>query len=156
MLSESNWERRGVRRQRLRDANAHFGYPSAPLLDDSGLAKKGRMSAGVARQWNGRPGKTDNCQVRVFAAITRGNVASVMDAERYLPEAWTQDAERCEVAGIPEDLREFRTKGKMVPDMVQRLRREGLHFSFVAFNGGYGHLPWLLRELDGEGGDLSG
>lgn len=151
MLSESNWERRGVRRQLLRDANAQFGYASALLIDESGLAKKGRMSAGVARQWNGRLGKTDNCQVGVFAAIARGNVASVMDAELYLPEAWTQDASRCEAAGIPEDLREFRTKGEMALDMVRRLRREGLHFSFVAFDGGYGHLPWLLRELDGEG-----
>ena len=31
------------------------------------------------------------------------------------------------------------------------MRRDGLRFSFVAFDGGYGHLPWLLRELDGEG-----
>lgn len=41
MLSESDWDRRGVRRQVVRDANAHFGYPIALLLDESGLAKKG-------------------------------------------------------------------------------------------------------------------
>ncbi|MCU0736233.1 MAG: transposase [Methylotetracoccus sp.] len=45
----------------------------------------------------------------------------------------------------------FRSKGEIALDMVMRLRREGLHFSFAAFDGGYGHLPWLRGELDGEG-----
>jgi SRSO17 transposase len=151
MLSESNWDRRAVRRQRVVDANAHFGYPSALLLDESAFGKKGNMSAGVARQWNGRLGKVDNCQVGVFAAVTRDGVASVVDADLYLPKTWTQDTTRCEVVGVPEEAQTFRTKGEIALDMVMRLRREGLHFAFVAFDGGYGHLPWLLGELDGEG-----
>ncbi len=53
--------------------------------------------------------------------------------------------------GVPEEAQTFRTKGEIALDMVIRLRREGLHFSFVAFDGGYGHLPRLLGELDGEG-----
>ena len=43
----------------IADANAHFGYASALVIDESAFAKKGGMSAGVARQWNGRLGKTD-------------------------------------------------------------------------------------------------
>ncbi|SBT09092.1 conserved hypothetical protein [Candidatus Accumulibacter aalborgensis] len=81
MLSESNRDRRGVRRQPVVDANAHCGYPSAQLLDESAFEKKGEMSAGVARQWNGRLGKVDNCQVGLFAAVTRDGLASVVDAE---------------------------------------------------------------------------
>ena len=151
MLSESNWDRRGVRRQLVTDANVHFGYASGLLIDESGFAKKGEMSAGVARQWNGRLGKTDNCQVGVFAALTRDGVAALVDTELYLPKAWTNDAARCDAAGVPEDRREFRTKGEIALELVRRLRRDGLCFSFVAFDGGYGHLPWLLRELAGEG-----
>ena len=151
MLSESEWERRDVRRQLIADANVHFGYSSAVLIDESGLAKKGQMSAGVARQWNGRLGKVEDCPVGVFAAIARGNVASLVDAEWYLPEEWANDPTRCEAAGVPEEMRTLRTQGEIALDMVRRLRREGLHFSFVGFDGGYGHLPWLLRELDGEG-----
>jgi SRSO17 transposase len=60
MLSESTWDRRNVRRQLIADANVHFGYASALLIDESAFAKKGDLSAGVARQWNGRLGKTDN------------------------------------------------------------------------------------------------
>jgi SRSO17 transposase len=99
MLSESNWDRRAVRRQLVVDANAHFGYPSALLLDESAFGKKGNMSAGVARQWNGRLGKVDNCQVGVFAAVTRDGVASVVDADLYLPEKWAKDTTRCEAVG---------------------------------------------------------
>ena len=151
MLSESAWSRADVRRQLVVDANAHFGRGgTAFVIDESGFAKKGEHSAGVARQWNGRLGKTDNSQVGVFAAITRGGVAALVDAELYLPESWTSDTVRCEAAGVPESAQTFRTKGEMALEMVLRARRNGLLFDWVAFDGGYGQLPWLLNELDDE------
>jgi SRSO17 transposase len=151
MLSESTWDRDGVRRQLIVDANAHFGPGGTALVvDESGFAKKGDHSVGVARQWNGRLGKTDNCQVGVFAAITRREVAALVDAELYLPEGWTSDPDRCAAAGIPEAAQEFRTKGEMALTLILRARRDGLQFDWVAFDAGYGHLPWLLNELDDE------
>jgi SRSO17 transposase len=149
MLSESPWSRAGVRRQLVTDANAHFGHPSALVIDESAIAKKGDKSAGVARQWNGRLGKTDNSQVGVFAAVTRDRLAALVDGELFVPETWFDDPERCQEAGMPEGL-EFRTKGEMALDMIYRLRREGLRFAYTAFDAGYGHLPWLLRALDDE------
>ena len=150
MLSESTWDRRNVRRQLIADANVHFGYASALLIDESAFAKKGDLSAGVARQWNGRLGKTDNSQVGVFAAVVRDRVAALVEGELYVPEEWFADPQRCREAGIPEDM-EFRTKGEIALDMIHRLRREGLRFAYTVFDAGYGHLPWLLRALDGEG-----
>lgn len=149
MLSESAWERGGVRRQLIADANAHFGHACALVIDESAFAKKGDMSAGVARQWNGRLGKTDNSQVGVFAAVTRDRVAAVVEGDLYVPEEWFADPVRCEAAGIPEGLG-FRTKGEMALAMIYRLRREGLRFAYTVFDAGYGHLPWLLRALDDE------
>ena len=149
MLSESSWDRSGVRRQLIVDANTHFGYACALVLDESGFAKKGDMSAGVARQWNGRLGKTDNSQVGLFAAMTRDGVSALIDGELYLPEHWVTDTPRCEAAGVPEGT-EFRTKGEMALAMIHRLRREGLHFAYTVFDAGYGHLPWLLTALDDE------
>ena len=159
MPSESARDRAGVLRQPVADANAHLGRGGTALvIDESGFAKKGEPSAGVVRQWNGRLGKTDNSRVGVpqgdflrgvFAALTRGEVAALVDAEPYLPESWTRDPARCEAAGIPEPAREFRTK-EMALEMVLRARRNGLQFDWVAFDGGYGHLPWLLTALDGE------
>jgi len=150
MLSESAWDRRGVRRQLIADANAHFGHAGALVIDESAFAKKGDMSAGVARQWNGRLGKTDNSQVGVFAAVARDGVAALVEGELYVPEEWFAEPERCRDAGVPEDI-EFRTKGEMALTMVRRLRSEGLRFAYTAFDAGYGHLPWLLRELEGDG-----
>ena len=147
MLSESPWNRSGVRRQLVRDANAHFGHSSALVIDESAIAKKGDKSAGVARQLNGRLGKTDNSQVGVFAAVTRDRLAALVDGELFVPEIWFDDPVRCRDAGMPEGL-EFRTKGEMALDMIYRLRREGLRFAYTAFDAGYGHLPWLLRALD--------
>ena len=153
MLSESAWDRRGVYRQLVRDANGAFASrgPCAFVIDESGLSKKGEKSAGVARQWNGRLGKTDNCQVGVFGAITCEGVAALVDEELYLPKQWTNDPARCEQAGIPEHAWESRTKGQIAFEMVMRARRAGLQFAYSVIDGGYGHLPWLLRDLDVEG-----
>ncbi|MBK9705039.1 MAG: transposase [Betaproteobacteria bacterium] len=74
----------------------------ALVIDESGFAKKGEMSAGVARQWNGRLGKTDNSQVGVFAAVVRDRVAALVEGELYVPEEWFADPQRCREAGIPE------------------------------------------------------
>jgi len=150
MLSESAWDRRGVRRQLIADANTHFGHACALVIDESAFAKKGDRSAGVARQWNGRLGKTDNSQVGVFAAMARDGVAALVEGELYVPEQWFLDSKRCADAGMPENV-EFRTKGEMALSMIHRLRQEGLRFAYTAFDAGYGHLPWLLRELEGDG-----
>ena len=149
MLSESAWDRGGVRRQLIADANTHFGYACALVIDESAFAKKGDRSAGVARQWNGRLGKTDNSQVGVFAAVARDGVSALVEGELYVPQDWFADPARCRDAGIPED-REFRSKGEMALTMIHRLRREGLRFAYTVFDAGYGHLPWLLRALDDE------
>lgn len=86
MSSESNGDRRAARRQLVVDTNAHFGYPSALLLNESTFGYKGNLFAGVARQWNGRLGKVDNCQVGVFAAVTRDGVARAGNADLHLAE----------------------------------------------------------------------
>jgi SRSO17 transposase len=151
MLSVSAFDRLGVYRQLIQDANAHMGYGGTALvIDESGFAKKGEHSAGVARQWNGRLGKTDNCQVGVFAALTKGEVATLIDAQLYLPQDWIDDPKRCEAAHIPEEARVFRTKGEIALEMIRQARYHGLHYDWISFDGGYGHLPWLLRALDDE------
>lgn len=152
MLSVSAFDRLSVYRQLIQDANRHFGRGGTALvIDDSGFVKKGEHSAGVARQWNGRLGKTDNCQVGVFAALTKGEVATLIDAELYLPQDWIDDSRRCAEAHIPEAARVFQTKGEMALNMILRARYHGLHFDWVCFDGGYGQLPWLLNTLDDEG-----
>ena len=152
MLSVSDWDHAGVVRQVAIEAQAHFPKGGRALvIDESGFAKKGECSAGVARQWNGRLGKVDNCQVGVFAALAHGETASLVDAELFLTEEWAADTGRCIDAGIPEDARVYRSKAEIALGMIRRARRNGLSFDWVAADGGYGHLPWFLTELDDEG-----
>ena len=59
------------------------------IIDESGFAKKGKKSKGVARQYNGSAGKIDNCQVGVFAALNAGSLTNLINARLYLPKTET-------------------------------------------------------------------
>jgi SRSO17 transposase len=152
-LSDSPWDSRAVMDQVARDTDALLGgdQDSCLLLDETCFAKKGMHSVGVARQWLGLQGKTDNCQVAVFAALVRGERVGLIDTELYLPECWVSDAKRCEVAGVPAERRVLKTKPALALELVERARRNGVRFSWVAADGTYGQDRALLRALDDAG-----
>lgn len=130
-------------------ANALLGGErSVFIIDESAFAKKGMASAGVARQWNGRLGKVDNSQVGVFAALCRGEMATLVDARLYLPQKWLDEPERCEEAAIPEAERVYRSKSALALALVDDARRRGMCFGYAAVDGGYGKEPAFLRGLD--------
>src|SRR5664279_5295117 len=75
-------------RQLVAPALEAQGGVTAWIVDDTGFAKKGVHSVGVARQYCGRLGKTDNCQIAVTLSIAN-HAASLPIAYRlYLPEDW--------------------------------------------------------------------
>jgi SRSO17 transposase len=90
------------------------------VFDPSAFPKSGRESVGVARQWCGRLGKVDNCQVAVFMGYVSGQEHALVDTRLYLPKEWTQDPARCEKAGIPKDRRRHRTRHKLCLEMLAR------------------------------------
>ena len=152
-LAYSPWDARAVMDQVARDVDALLGgdQDSCLLLDETGFAKKGSKSVGVARQWLGRQGKTDNCQVAVFAALARGQSVSLIDTELYLPGEWLEDPARCEAAGIPIERRVLKTKPELALELVQRARRNGVRFAWIAADGTYGQDRVLLRALEDAG-----
>jgi SRSO17 transposase len=152
-LSHSPWDSRAVMNKVARDVDVLLGgdLDSCLLLDETCFAKKGKKSVGVARQWMGRQGKTDNCQVAVFAALARGRSVSLIDAELYLPQEWVKDPERCATAGVPRERRVLKTKPTLALELVQRARCNGVRFAWVAADGGYGQDRTLLRALDDAG-----
>lgn len=153
-LADSPWDARAVMDQVARDVDSLLGgdQDSCLVLDETCFPKKGKKSVGVARQWMGRQGKTDNCQVAVFAALARGRSVSLIDAELYLPQEWVKDPQRCAAAGVPEERRVLKTKPALALELVQRARRNGVRFSWVTADGGYGQNRALLRALD-DGGE---
>jgi SRSO17 transposase len=74
------------------------------VLDGSGFPKKGVDSCGVARQWCGRLGKVDNCQVGYFLAYAGRRGAALLDARLYLPADWAADADRRAKTHVPADV----------------------------------------------------
>jgi hypothetical protein len=71
-----------------RDADRLLGGKptSCLIIDESSFAKQGDRSVGVARQWSGRQGKVDNCQVAVFGVLTDGQRHAPVDMRLYLPK----------------------------------------------------------------------
>ena len=152
-LSNSNWDERGVLDQVALGADELLGgsEETALLIDESGITKKGKKSVGVARQWNGRLGKVDNCQVGVYAALSRGRLSTLIDTRLYLPSCWVQDKARCEAAQVPPKVRQSKSKPELALDMVRHNRRLGVRFCWVGADGLYGNDPAFLRALEDDG-----
>ena len=152
-LSNSNWDERGVLDQVALGADELLGgsKETALLIDESGITKKGKKSVGVARQWNGRLGKVDNCQVGVYAALSRGRLSTLIDTRLYLPSSWIEDKARCEAAQVPPEARRSKSKPELALEMVRHNRRLGVRFRWVGADGLYGNDPAFLRALEDDG-----
>src|ERR1022692_3422998 len=82
------------------------------ILDDTGVRKYGQHSVGVARQYCGQLGKTENCQVAVSLSLATVEGSVPLDYRLYLPAEWTDDTPRCTRAGVPKTMG-FATKGEL-------------------------------------------
>ena len=117
-------------------------------VDETGFLKKGKMSAGVARQYTGTAGRVENCQVGVFLAyVTPDGSRALIDRELYLPEKWTEDRERCRAAGIGDDVA-FATKPQLAKAMIGRAVKAGVPFKWVTGDEAYGGNPGLREWLE--------
>ena len=113
------------------------GPVEAWIVDDTGFPKKGKHSVGVARQYCGERGKTENCQVMVSLSVAT-EAASLPIAHRlFLPESWTKDAERRRKARIPDDV-VFQTKGEIALDQIRAALEQGIPRGVVLGDAGYG------------------
>jgi SRSO17 transposase len=120
------------------------------IIDDTGFIKKGTTSAGVQRQYSGTAGRTENCQIGVFAAYATFRGRALVDRELYLPKSWTEDRERCRSARVPEE-REFATKGELARRMVLRALALRLPIAWVTADSAYGQESRFRRMLEQSG-----
>lgn len=77
---------------------------TAFVVDDTGFPKKGRHSVGVARQYSGTLGRTDNCQIATSLHLAGERGSGCIGMRLYLPESWTTDQDRCRAAGVPDTI----------------------------------------------------
>lgn len=148
-ISNSPWPHDAVVVQIGQDADRLLGgKPSSCLIiDESSFAKQGDRSVGVARQWSGRQGKIDNCQVAVFGVLSDGERHAPIDMRLYLPKRWIDDAARCDRAGVPLAARTLTSKSEHALDIVRQARAGGMRFAWVGVDAGYGKEPGFLRAL---------
>jgi SRSO17 transposase len=146
-ISNSPWSAEAVMRLVARGADALLGGHEDTLLviDESGIPKKGKHSAGVARQYCGQVGKVENCQVGVYGALAHRDKVTLTDARLFVPREWTNDSERCRRAGIPEAIwKTPRTKFDLALEIVIQAVEEGIRFKWVSADGGYGENAFLI------------
>jgi SRSO17 transposase len=122
------------------------------ILDDTGHAKKGTHSVGVARQYCGRLGKTDNCQVAVSLSLANARGSVPLAYQMYLPQEWTDDRPRCRAAGVPQAIG-FQTKGQIARAQIAAALEQGITRGVVLADAAYGDetdfRDWLMaREFD--------
>jgi SRSO17 transposase len=122
------------------------GTGTVGVIDESGHAKKGDKTPGVQRQYCGELGKKENCIVTVHLAVARERYKTLIDAELFLPESWDEDRERCEQAGIPEDMH-HRPKWEIALEQYNRAVANGLRFDWVTFDEAYGAAGGFLAGL---------
>ncbi len=149
-LTHSSWDHQAVINQVAKDADAWLGAEvgTGLYIDESAHTKKGKKSVGVSRQWNGRLGKTDNCQVAVYGALGNGKHVGLIDARLYLPKAWTDDPARCVEADIPRQHQVHKTKHDLALEIVTQARQQGVRFEWVGADAHYGMSLKLLQALD--------
>jgi SRSO17 transposase len=114
--------------------------------DETGFPKKGTKSVGVKRQYSGTLGRTDNCQVAVFANYRSPKGHCFMDRRLFLPEEWARDRDRRVEAGVPPGVI-FRTKPELALGMIAGAVAEGVPFRWVGGDSVYGDSPTFVQGV---------
>jgi SRSO17 transposase len=121
-IGQKPWEWEPMIDELARQIGAAIGRADGVLvIDPSGVLKQGKASVGVARQWCGRAGKVDNCQVGVYLGYVSREEHALVDTRLYLPEEWTKDKKRCRRAGIPKEIA-FHTRHALALEMLRKHR----------------------------------
>ena len=117
-VGESPWEPAPLLTELARQVAARIGAADGVIVfAPSAFAKKGTKSVGVARQWSGRLGKVDHCQVGIYMAYVSRREHALVNVRLYLPKEWTKDRARCRAAGVPDDVK-FQTRHEQALEML--------------------------------------
>jgi SRSO17 transposase len=144
-------EAQAVFAERLVPSADRWPIGTVGVLDETSFTKRGRHSAGVARQHCGRLGKTENCQVGVFLIGVTPAGSALLDHRLYLHQDWFDPADgaaRRERAHIPDDVA-FRTKPQIAAELVRAVAvNDQVQLDWIVADQVYGQNGALLDELE--------
>ena len=150
-LSRAEWDD-ALMADRLAEivARDHAHPMAIGALDETGNPKKGEKTPGVKRQWCGATHKVDNCVVTVHLGYAAGDFHALIGGELFLPEAWSNDRERCRKAGIPDEV-VYRPKWQIALELRDWAVARGVRLAWMTADEGYGQAPEFHFALDDRG-----
>jgi SRSO17 transposase len=146
LVGEVDWDHDPLIGELTRQVARAIGRPDAVLVfDPSAFPKKGAASVGVQRQWCGRLGKVENCQVGVFLGYVSDDEHALVDFRLYLPREWARGRKRRKKAGVPEGIK-YRTRHELALEMLEQ-RGGTLPHGWVAGDDEMGRPAWFRKRL---------
>jgi SRSO17 transposase len=145
-IGQAPWDHRPLIGELARQVGQELGEPNGVLVfDPSAFVKQGKKSVGVQRQWCGRLGKVENCQVGVYLGYASHAGHALVDFRLYLPEEWARDRQRRKEAGVPREVR-FATRHELALQMLDE-HGDALPHSWVAGDDEMGRSTWFRQQL---------
>jgi SRSO17 transposase len=145
-VGQSKWEHQPLLDELAIQVAQAIGEPDGVLVfDPSGFHKSGAHSVGVQRQWCGRLGKIDNCQVAVYLGYVSRLEQTLVNVRLYLPEDWATDQRRRKKCGVPTKVR-FRTRHELALEMLDE-QGSLLPHGWIAGDDEMGRSTGFRREL---------
>jgi SRSO17 transposase len=145
-IGQIEWSHRPLVTELARQIGAELGESDGVLVfDPSAFAKKGDKSVGVQRQWCGRLGKIENCQVGVYLGYVSRIEHALVDCRLFMPSEWTKRKRRCAEAGVPKDIG-FKTRHELMLEMLDE-HQAVLPHAWVAGDDELGRSSWFRQEL---------
>jgi SRSO17 transposase len=151
-VADGVWDSAPLEAVLLKEADHLVGDEAGYLvIDDTALPKKGRHSVGVAAQYASSLGKTSNCQSLVSVTLASREVPVMVGLRLFLPERWTDDAERMTRARVPLDRQKALTKPEIAIEEIDRVIASGARFGCVLADAGYGSSGPFRQALSERG-----
>ncbi len=148
LLNRARWSVAEARTALCNYVQDYLGDAQAVgIIDEIGFLKKGAHSAGVARQYSGTAGRVENCQVGVFLAYAGAQGYTLLDAELYLPEGWTDKPALLQAVGLAPDT-PFATKPQLAQRLLARAQAAGVSLAWVVGDTVHGHSGKLRSWLE--------
>jgi SRSO17 transposase len=105
-IGQSKWDHKPLLMELATQVGAELGRSDGILaFDPSAFPKKGKESVGVERQWCGRLGKVENCQVGIYMAYVSSEGHALVNMRLYLSQAWAKDKSRRKKCKVPRHVR---------------------------------------------------
>lgn len=147
-IGQANWDHQPLIGELARQVGQQLGRPDGVIVfDPSGFPKKGTESVGVKRQWCGRLGKVENCQVGIYMGYVSAAEHALVNMRLYLPEEWAKDRTRRKKCQVPKNIR-FQTRHDLSLEMLDEVGASLPH-GWIAGDDEMGRSSAFRKKLRG-------